>query len=347
MQQIDLETGYRIAVKRDPIIGHTEAPQYFITFAIRGLRNSLEVAIQAVKRTVKSFCHTVTFNADLLPNVSRDWQDILLIQMLNAARQYCIKLGASALDNAKIIIELTGAKSVLDKVQSVLKEHSFDIQRRIISQQLQQPSVEDKYPPEWEPQKHDCELIAVRHKNFEWKAVENLMKLSLKNIEIIKLHRIQNQQLWDKYALEKKHMSKRNDGKINERKLFHGTRKTDPNVIVTAIRGIDFRYSRRDIPLLWGAGAYFAVNASYSDRYCYIDGSSGMKQLLLVRVLTGYSCSYGKRNDPDLAKPPPLSQGSHALYDTVNGYTNGSYYVYVVYDHDRTYPAYLITYFSN
>ena len=163
------------------------------------------------------------------------------------------------------------------------------------------------------------------------------------NAQEYQLHRIQNRQLWDKYALEQKHMSERNDGKVNEMKLFHGTRKTDPKVIVQAVRGIDFRYSRRDHPLLWGAGAYFAVNASYSDRYCCIDNSSGMKQLLLVRVLTGYSCHYGKRNDPDLRKPPPLSQGNHVLYDTINGYTNGST-VYVVYDHDRPYPAYLITY---
>ena len=346
MQQIDLETGHRIALKRDPVIGHTEAPQYFITFAIRGLQNSLEVAKQAVVRKFKSFCRTVNFTADLLPNVSRDWQDILLIQMLNTARQYCIKLGANTLDNAKITIELIGAKNVLDKVQSVLKEHSFDVQHQIISRQLQWPCVEDKYPPEWEPQTHDFDLIAVRHKNLEWKSIEGLMKRTLQNIKIIQLHRIQNQQLWDKYALEKKHMSERNDGKVNEMKLFHGTRNTDPKVIVQAVRGIDFRYSRCDHPLLWGAGAYFAVNASYSDRYCYIDDSSGMKQLLLVRVLTGYSCRYEKRNDPDLRKPPPLSQGSHVLYDTINGYTNGST-VYVVYDHDRAYPAYLITYYSN
>lgn len=341
MQQIDLETGHRIAVKRDPKIGHTEAPQYFIVFAIRGLQNSLELAIQAVQRKLKSFCQTVSFTADLFPNVSRDWQDILLIQMLNTARQYCIKIGTSALGNAKITVELTGAKDVLDKVQTLLKEHSFDVQRQIISQQ--QPHVQNKYPLEWEPQKRDFELITVHHKNSEWKSVEELMKRSLKNIKIIQLHRIQNRQLWDKYALEMKHMSERNGGKVNEMKLFHGTRKTDPKVIVRAVRGIDFRYSRRDYQLLWGTGAYFAVNASYSDRYCYIDSSSGMKQLLLVRVLTGNSCSYEKRNDPDLTKPPPLSPGGHALYDTVNGYTNGSY-VYVVYDHDRAYPAYLITY---
>ena len=83
---------------------------------------------------------------------------------------------SNSLDNAKITLELTGAKDVLDKVQSVLKEHSFDVQHQVVSQQLQQPCVEGKYPPEWEPQTHDFDLIAVRHKNLEWKSVEGLMK---------------------------------------------------------------------------------------------------------------------------------------------------------------------------
>ena len=341
MHQTDLETGHRVAIKRDPMLEHVEAPQYFIIFAIRGLQNSLELATQAVQRKLKSFCQTVNFIANLLPTIPQDWQDIILVQMLNTARQYCLKIGPSSLENAKIVIELKGAKDVLDKVQVLLNKQTLEIQHQVISQQ--QSHTRDNYPPEWEPQKHDFELVAVNHKTFEWKSVKTLMKQSLRNIEIVQLQRIQNRQLWDKYALEMKHMSERNNGTVNEMKLFHGTRKTDPKVIVRAVRGIDFRYSRRDYQLLWGTGAYFAVNANYSDRYCYIDSSSGMKQLLLVSVLTGNSCSYEKTNDPTLTKPPPLSQGSHVLYDTVNGYTKGSY-VYVVYDHDRAYPAYLITY---
>ena len=344
MHQIDLETGHRVAVKRDPALEGQEAPQYIVTFAIRGLQKGLEPVTQAVRRKLNSFCTTVTFTRNLLPTVSKDWQDVILVQMLNTARQYCLKIEQYEVKNSQMIIQLKGAKDVLDKVLVILKEQNLELQHHVIAKQ--QPNfkpLQNSYPPEWGPQKHDFELLSVHHGSSEWQSVEELMKLTLAKIRIFQLQRIQHRQLWDKYALEMKHMSERNSGCVNEQQLFHGTRNTDPSVIIKGVRGIDFRYSSRDYQLRWGTGAYFAVNASYSNNYCYIDRDSGLKQLLLVKVLTGRSCDYGKRKDPELTKPPPLSQGSHVLYDTVKGYTNGSY-VYVVYDHDRAYPAYLITY---
>ena len=170
------------------------------------------------------------------------------------------------------------------------------------------------------------------------------MRQTLPNVTLYSICRIQNVKLWEKYALEKKQMSDRNNGDVNEKLLFHGTRNTDPCQIIESVRGIDFRYSRRDYQPLWGAGSYFAVNASYSDNFCYVDQAQQLKQLLVVQVLTGKSCNYGRKNDPNLTKPPPLKEGGVDLYDTVNGYTNGSY-VYIVYDHDRAYPAYLISYY--
>ena len=347
MHQIDLTTGLKVAVKRCPTLKHHQPLQYFITFAIRGLQKSLRPASRVIKRTFSAFCTTVNFTSELLPSVPQNWRDIILLQMLNTARQYCLRIEHNSLERTKISIQMKGSKAILHEVQIQLKEQSLELQHCVISQQKPPPSPpQDNYPKEWEPQNQDFKLFEVHHRSSEWKFVEELMRESLANISVFNVHRIQNRQLWDKYALEKQHMSRRNNGSVNERKLFHGTRNTDPKVIIEGVRGIDFRYSRRDYQLRWGTGAYFAVKASYSDKYCYVDSNTGMKQLLLVKVLTGQSCSYGKRNDPNLTKPPPLSQGCPVLYDTVNGYTNGSY-VYVVYDHDRAYPAYLITYFDS
>lgn len=344
MHQIDLETGHRVAVKRSPRLEHQEAPQYIVTFAIRGLQEGLEPVTQAIRRKLDSFCTTVSFTRNLLPTVSKDWQDVILIQMLNITRQYCLKIEQYEIKNSEMMIQLKGAKDVLDKVLVLLKEQSLKLQCDVVAKEQHNfKQLQNSYPPEWVPQKHNFELVKVHCGSSEWKSVEEQMKQTLAEIRIFQLQRIQHRQLWDKYALEKKHMSERNSGSVNERQLFHGTRNTDPNVVIKGVRGIDFRYSSCVYELRWGRGAYFAVNASYSNNYCYVDRGSGFKQLLLVKVLTGRSYDYGKRKDPELTKPPPLSQGSHVLHDTVKGYTNGSS-VYVVYDHDRAYPAYLITY---
>ena len=347
MHQVDLETGERVAVKRHPVMAQGVVPEYSITIAVRGLSDELSTTMKAVQEKLRSFLSSVTVTSDFMSTVPQDWQEIILIQLLNTARQYCLRIGSFGVESGKLKIQLKGTKDVLDKVQIQLKEQCLELQHHVISHALLQQSQAaadiDRYPPEWEAQEEDIELFEVQEGSSEWKGVKSLMKQTIPKVSIHRIERVQNQKLWDKYALEMKHMSERNGGTVNEKFLFHGTRNTSPGTILISVRGIDFRYSRRDYQLLWGTGAYFAVNASYSDNYCYIDQTHNVKQLLLVKVLTGNSCSYGRTNDSSLTKPPPLSQGSHLLYDTVNGFTNGSC-VYVVYDHDRAYPAYLISY---
>ena len=347
MHQIDLETGQKLAVKRVPALDHLEAPQYFVTLGVRGLQNSLIPASEALQRKLISFCATKSFTSDLLPTVPEHWQEVIMIQSLNTARHYCLKIEQHSRESGKMTIQMKGEEGVLNKVQSLLKEQCFECQHFVVSQ-LPPPSTppEHNYPPEWEPQDSDFKLVSVHRRSQEWEFVNGLMKQSLKKFKVSKLQRIQNRQHWDKYTLEMKHMSKRNGGNVNEMCLFHGTRDVDPKVIIQSVRGIDFRYSRRDNQLLWGTGAYFAVNASYSDRYCHIKTERlNLRQLLLVKVLTGRSCDYDTKADPSLTKPPPLPENRLMLHDTVTGYTNGSR-VYIVYDHDRAYPTYLITYYT-
>ena len=68
------------------------------------------------------------------------------------------------------------------------------------------------------------------------------------------------------------------------------------------------------------------------------------KQIILALVLTGetYRCS----PDGSLKKPPikPRKYGSFEdeLYDSVSGFTNSN--VFIIYDHEKAYPSYLITY---
>lgn len=71
--------------------------------------------------------------------------------------------------------------------------------------------------------------------------------------------------------------------------------------------------------------------------------------MFLVRVLTGDSCDCPSNSS--LRMPPPKQSGAatgavqlgQMKYDTVTGVTGGSR-VYMTYDNDKAYPAYLIRY---
>ena len=133
-------------------------------------------------------------------------------------------------------------------------------------------------------------------------------------------------------------MNKKNHGIINEKMLFHGTGNTQPRNIYRSEHGFDFRFSRETC--LWGKGAYFAEKASYSaGSYCWREGN--YSQILVAYVLTGYSAKTGQ--DSRLTMPPLKPNSSEDRYDSVHGVTLNTT-IYIVYDHDKSYPAYLITF---
>ena len=97
---------------------------------------------------------------------------------------------------------------------------------------------------------------------------------------------------------------------------------------------------------LWGVGNYFAVNASYSDSL-FAHKTADVRQLLLAKVLTGYSCD--SPEDKTLRQPPTMKHRrcqipiKNPRYDTVTGVTRKSQ-VYITYSNEKAYPSYLITY---
>ena len=159
---------------------------------------------------------------------------------------------------------------------------------------------------------------------------------------IRQIERIQNKPLWRKYIDCARQMMKY-DQVLGEKALFHGTRNRKPEKIYKGDTSFDMRFCQKG---MWDQGNYFAVNASYSNKYAHIEG--GVRQILMAYVLTG--CSYECDPDSNLTKPPIRegqgTQDNGAVqrrYDSVSGNTDGSM-VYIIYDNDRAYPAYLITY---
>eukprot|EP00731_Ephydatia_muelleri_P023417 Em0015g1000a len=171
---------------------------------------------------------------------------------------------------------------------------------------------------------------------------ENVLVLEGSTISVEKT--IRNTWLWERYVQHKKRLHTKNNGVVNEMDLFHGTRNNDPKLIYESEDGFDMRYSAQG---MWGMANYFAVNASYSHNYAHVNTATGKREMFLVNVLTGDS--YRCASNHSLRMPPHKpSTGCGQLrtkYDTVTGFTNDCQ-VFMTYDNEKAYPAYLIQYFQ-
>ncbi|KAH8853078.1 Tankyrase-1 [Schistosoma japonicum] len=166
-----------------------------------------------------------------------------------------------------------------------------------------------------------------------------------KRYRILKVARIRNKRLWDRYLHRCAEIAEDNSGHYNERLLFHGS----PFLQSIVMKGFDERYAY--IGGMFGAGIYFAENSSKSNQYVYgIGGGAGCpahksrscyvcsRQLLLCRVALGRS--FIQFNAMKVAHAPP---GHHSIVGRPSaGGLNFS--EYVIYRGEQAYPEYLITY---
>ena len=236
------------------------------------------------------------------------------------------------------VLTIKGLSHLVHKATSAVQEE-------IISYQTAAPEESGvEVPPDWQPQTQNLELFAITRGSLEWNKVESHFNTTLPSVAVLQITRLQNKWLWERYAQHKRRLEYKNSGNVNERELFHGTRNNDPRVIYEGEDGFDMRYSAQG---MWGLANYFAVKASYSHSYAYAK-SDGSRQMFLVKVLTGDS--YSSAPNHHLRMPPEKQSGAGGKlqfatprYDTVTGNTAGSQ-VFMAYDNDKAYPAYLIQY---
>ena len=195
----------------------------------------------------------------------------------------------------------------------------------------------------------EFKLVLLIPEGDEFHSISALFLQSMPSCEIRRIERIQNKLLWRKYSDRARQMMEY-DQVVGEQTLFHGTRNNKPERIYKGDASFDMRYCHSG---LWGRGNYFAVNASYSDGYAHIE-PGGVRQMLVASVLTGHS--HVCQPDSTLTQPPfrdhqgPQDDIVTRRYDTVNGFTGGftrGSKVYITYDNDKAYPAYLISYLCN
>ena len=307
-------------IKREAPI--TRRDQSF-SVCCRGQQENITAAIDALKNTLEK----EVIQLELPLEHSTPAAESTLLQL---ASQYLVKVELDKSVTPKIII--AGCRGYAESVRLLLKEKALDMKASKEGLPL---------PLSWEPQSSDCELKQVKPGTQEWRDVESkVIKVTIPRIA--KIERIQNKWLWEKYAFCKQRMEKKNVGNVREKWLFHGTRDTAPEQVYNSEHGFDFRYGGNG---MWGSGAYFAEDASYSVNGYAHTLPDGNRQILLARVLTGDSVEL--QPTYSLRKPPakPRGSGGHVneSYDSVNGLVSNTR-VYIVYDHDKAYPAYLITF---
>ena len=316
LKLIDLNSVQECWLKRDPPVASSVDREFVLH--LKGTSGATKAALSAMKQMLESRVSSQYIDISSISPVVR----CLLYQL---ARQYCVKVSKSTLET----IQIQGTGQVyLDKVHLQLDKALVEAQK----QMLQHAPTRGRLPANWDPQGGGRLLVPVVDGSREWVEVQALIHKTLPHARLVQLERVQNAELWERFDYARTRMEV-NKKELNEKYLFHGTRGRDPAVIINDEKGFDFRYAQEGS--LWGTGVYFAVNASYSDRYAYRKPVGILKQLLLAQVLTGKSIHYSV-SDRTLKKPPDG-------FDTVNGTSNNSR-VYIVYDHEKAYPAYLITY---
>ncbi|BET01497.1 unnamed protein product [Nesidiocoris tenuis] len=162
---------------------------------------------------------------------------------------------------------------------------------------------------------------------------------------IIRVQKVQNRRLWEKYTHRRAEVAEENTNSANERMLFHGS----PFINAIVQKGFDERHAY--IGGMFGAGIYFAEHSSKSNQYVYgIGGGTGCtshkdrscyichRHLLLCRVTLGKS--FLQFNAMKMAHAPP---GHHSVMGRPS--SGGlNFPEYVVYRGEQAYPEYLITY---
>ncbi|XP_058243851.1 protein mono-ADP-ribosyltransferase TIPARP isoform X2 [Hemibagrus wyckioides] len=200
------------------------------------------------------------------------------------------------------------------------------------------------FPETWVPMnpEQDFVQVPVSREDRSYRTVYNLFHktVSETKFRILKILRVQNPFLWEKYKRKKEYMSRRMsdvERLLNERHLFHGTSQD----VVEGIckHNFDPRVCGKHATM-FGQGSYFARRAAYSHSFAR-RSPCGLHYMFLAKVLTG-KFTVG---NPGMRRPPPLCprQPAGDLFDScVDNCVDPQ--IFVIFNDDQSYPYFIIQY---
>ena len=352
MKQENVSTKHRRDIKREEIPykkveKRAECESSPCIINLRGPIDNHERAKDMVEDKLKSLA---TFKNVPLPVTSTP---ALKQKLQSIARRHSVSASIRDDNKAKLssphqrrfsqVFRIEGAEHLVDKAVTEVQGEIIEFQSQSSSGSLSQ--MDEHYPPEWDFQTRTSELFDLNKHSHEWIQVTSLFRETMPDAKICTVKRIQNKRLWGRYKQQKDWIHEKNNGVVNEKELWHGSRKSSADNIYASEEGFDMRHSSEG---LWGRANYFAEKASYSDKYAYTS-TDGSKELLLAKVLTGDS--FESQPNSTLRMPPEKPKSSQSSniqlkqlrYDSVTGET-AKCRVYMTYANDMAYPAYLICY---
>ncbi|XP_048837682.1 protein mono-ADP-ribosyltransferase TIPARP [Brienomyrus brachyistius] len=200
------------------------------------------------------------------------------------------------------------------------------------------------YPETWLPMSsfQDFLQVPVAREDRSYRTVYSLFHktVSETKFRILRILRVQNPFLWEKYKRKKEYMSRKMsemDRMLNERHLFHGTSQDVVDGICK--HNFDPRVCGKHATM-FGQGSYFARKAVYSHNFSK-RSAKGVHFMFLAKVLTG-RVTVG---NPSMRRPPPLNprDPSSDLYDScVDNWLDPQ--IFVIFNDDQSYPYFIIQY---
>lgn len=209
------------------------------------------------------------------------------------------------------------------------------VEHAIIAEALTFKDNQNKPPTTWVAnQSKPVDVYAVVQGSTEWLDVEANFNTHGFAATIVKVERVQNKYVWGEYARQRSVIAGMcASGDANELlTMKHGTQSTDPTLVYSSDVGIDYRYCQAG---MYGKGAYFAEDPDYTHNGYTFDAGGGNSAMFLCRILAG---NVDERTSDSSIKHPAV--GHHS----VRGAVRGNQYAYILYEHYRSYPEYLVTY---
>ncbi|XP_005987360.1 protein mono-ADP-ribosyltransferase TIPARP [Latimeria chalumnae] len=200
------------------------------------------------------------------------------------------------------------------------------------------------YPETWVSMDpfRDFVQVPVSKDEKSYRTVYNIFHKTVPETKfrILKIQRVQNPFLWEKYKRKKEYMSRKMtemDKILNERHLFHGTSQDVVDGICK--HNFDPRVCGKHATM-FGQGSYFAKKASYSHNFSR-KSSKGIHHMFLAKVLTG---KYTAGN-PTMRRPPPLNS-SDLCSDLFDSCVDNCFdpQIFVIFNDDQCYPYFIIQY---